>query len=134
MRNTQENDFGNYTLTIINSITLNKQAKNNNEVKKKAYVDQFHQENERSRRDVGLGFYNESSDLVKNNQVNDLNDNKLTNLNSVSVNRNPTLDSESVNKKYIDDEPNKNTVLRFNQTLQNYLKLYVGNDTYKLTK
>ena len=26
----------------------------------------------------------------------------------------------------------KNTVLRFNQTLQNYLKVSVGNDTYNL--
>ena len=37
-------------------------------------------------------------------------------------------------KKYIDDELDKNTVLRFNQTLQNYLKVSVGNDTYNLTK
>ena len=37
-------------------------------------------------------------------------------------------------KKYIDDELDKNTVLRFNQTLQNYLKISVGNDTYNLTK
>ena len=37
-------------------------------------------------------------------------------------------------KKYIDDDSDKNTVLRFNQTLQNYLKVSVGNDTYNLTK
>ena len=134
VRNNQDNDFGNYNLTNINSITLNKQAENDNEVITKAYVDQFHQENERSRRDVGLHFYNESADLVKNNQDNDLNDNKLTNLDSVQVNRNPTSDNELVNKKYIDDELDKNTVLRFNQTLQNYLKVSVGTDTYNLTK
>ena len=134
VRNNQDNDFGNYNLTNINSITLNKQAENDNEVITKAYVDQGHQENERSRRDVGLGFYDESSDLVKNNQDNDLNDNKLTNLDSVQVNRNPTSDNELVNKKYIDDELVKNTVLRFNQTLQNYLKVSVGNDIYNLTK
>ena len=52
-------------ITIINSITLNKQAENDNEVITKAYFDQFHQENERSRRDVGLDFYDESSDFVK---------------------------------------------------------------------
>ena len=28
----------------------------------------------------------------------------------------------------------KNTKVRFNQTLQNYLKVSVGNDTYNLTK
>ena len=94
VRNNQDNDFGNYNLTNINSITLNKQAENDNEVIPKAYVDQFHQENERTRRDVGLDFYYESSDLVKNNQDNDLNDNKLKNIDSITVNRNPTSDDE----------------------------------------
>ena len=134
VRNNRDNDFGNYSLTNINSITLNKQAENDNEVITKAYVDQFHQENERSRRDVGLDFYNESNDLVKNNQDNDLKDNKLKNLDSISVNRKPSSDNELASKKYIDDELDKNTVLRFNQTLQNYLKVSVGNDTYNLTK
>ena len=104
VRNNKDNDFGNYNLTNINSITLNKQAENDNEVITKAYVDQFHQENERSRQDVGLDFYNESNDLVKNNQDNDLNDKKLTNLDSITVNRNPTSDNELSNKKYVDDE------------------------------
>ena len=99
-----------------------------------ADVDQFHQEKERTRRDLGIDFYDESNDLVKNNQDNNLNDNKLTNIDSIQVNRNPSLDNELVNKKYIDDELDKNTILRFNQTLQNYLKVSVGNDTYNLTK
>ncbi len=98
VRNNKDNDFGNYNLTNINSITLNKQAENDNEVITKAYVDQFHQENERSRQDLGIDFYNESSDLVKNNQDNNLNDNKLTNLDSITVNRNPTSDNELVKK------------------------------------
>ena len=134
VRNNQDNDFGNYNLTNINSITLKKQAENDNEVITKAYVDQFHRENERSRRDVGLDFYSELNDLVKNNQDNDLRDNKLINLDSISVNRKPSSDNELASKKYIDDELDKNTVLRFNQTLQNYLKVSVGNDTYNLTK
>ena len=134
VRNNKDNDFGNYNLTNKNRITLNKQPENDNEVITKAYVDQFHQENERSRRDVGLSFYDESNDLVKNYQDNDFNDNKLTNLDSITVNRNSTSDNEVSNKKYIDDELDKNTVLRFNQTLQNYLKVSVGNDTYNLTK
>ena len=37
-------------------------------------------------------------------------------------------------KIYIDDELDKNTFVRFNQTLQNYLKISVGSDTYNLTK
>ena len=134
VRNNRDNDFGNYNLTNINSITLNKQAENDNEVITKAYVDQFHQENERSRRDLGIDFYKESVDIVKNNQDNDLKDNKLINLDSISVNRKPSSENELASKKYIHDELNKNTVLRFNQTLQNYLKVSVGNDTYNLTK
>ena len=134
VRNNKDNDFGNYNLTNINSFTLNKQAENDNEVITKAYVDQFHQQNERSRRDLGIDFYDESSDLVKNNQDKDLIDNKLTNLDSVQVNRNPTSDNELSNKKYVDDELDKNTIVRFNQTLENYLKVTVGSNTYNLTK
>ena len=104
------------------------------EIPTKAYFDSLHEENERSRRDLGIDFYEESSDLVKNNQDNHLNDNKLTNINSITVNRDPTSDNELVNKKYIDDELDKNTINRFIQTLQNYLKVSVGNDIYILTK
>ena len=57
------------------------------EIPTKSYVDSLHGEIERSRRDLGLDFYDESS-----------------------------------------------TLARFNQTLQNYLKVSVGNDTYNLTK
>ena len=64
-RNNQDNDFGKKNLTNVNSITLNKQAENYKEVTTKAYVDQFQQEKERSRRDAGLDFHDESSDLVK---------------------------------------------------------------------
>ena len=62
----------------MNSITLNTQAVNDDQVITKAYVDQFHQENERTRRDLGLSFYNAGKGLVKKNQDNDLNDKKLT--------------------------------------------------------
>ena len=134
VRSNQDNDFNNNNLTNINSITLNEPAENDTKVITKACVDQFHQENERSRRDVGLDFYDESNDLVKNNQDNNLNDNKVTNLDSVQVNRSPTLVNELTNKKYVHDELNKNTILRFNQTLQNYHRVSVGNDTYNLTK
>ena len=134
VRNTQDNVFNNYNLTNINSITLNTQAVNDNQVITKAYVDQFHQENERSRRDGGLDFYKESNVLVRNNQDNDLKDKKLINLDSVQVNRIPASDNELASKHYIDNQLDKNTVLRFNQTLQNYLKVSVGSDTYNLTK
>ena len=134
IRNNQDNDFNNYNLTNINSITLNKQAENDNEVITKSYVDQFHQENERSRRDLGIDFYDELADIVKNDQDNDLKDKKLTNLDSITVNGNPCLENELANKKHIDDELDKNTIVGFNQTLETYLKVSVGNDTYNLTK
>ena len=134
VRNNIDNDFNNYILTNINSFTSHKQTENDNEVTTKAYVDQFHQENERSRRDLGSDFYNELNDLVKNNQDNDLNDKKITSINSITFIKNPTDDNHVSNKKCIDDELNKNTVIRFNQTLENYLKVSVGNDTFNLTK
>ena len=134
VRNNKDNDFGNYNLTHKNSITLNTQAVNDIHVITKAYVDQFHNDFERNRRDFGLSFYNEEVDLVKNNQDNDLNDNKLTNINSITSNNNPTDDNHVSNKKYIDDELDKNTIVRFNQTLENYLKVSIGNDTYNLIK
>ena len=134
VRNNQDIDLNNNNLTSINSITLNTQAVNDNQVITKAYVDQFHQKKERSRRVLGIDFYIESSDIVKNNQDNDINDNKLTNINSITINNNPTDDNHVSNKKYIDDELDKNTIVRFNQTLQNYLKVSVGKDIYNFTK
>ena len=100
----------------------------------KSYVDQFHNDNERSRRDLGIDFYNESNILVKNNQDNNFNDKKLTNINSITINNNPSDNNHVCNKKYVDDELDKNTLVRFNQTLTNYLKVSVGNDIYHLTK
>ena len=37
-------------------------------------------------------------------------------------------------KKYVDDSVGEGTLVRFNQTLQNYLKVSVRNITYNLTK
>ena len=57
--------MNNKKLTNINSITLNAQAVADNQVNTKAYVDQFLQETEVSRRNLGNDFYDESNDLVK---------------------------------------------------------------------
>ena len=94
------------------------------ELPTKSYVDSLHEIN-RNKRDLSSVF---------NDQDNEFDNNKLTNLDSIRVNRNPNLDNELANKKYIDDELYKNTVLRFNETLEKYLKVSVGNDTYNLTK
>ena len=133
VRNKQDNDLNITNLTNINSITLNTQAVNDNQVITKAYVDQFHQENESSRRDLGIDFSIESEVLVKNNQDNDLNYNKLTNINSITIINNPTDDNHVSNKKNFDNELDKNTIVRFNLTLQIYLKVSVGIDTYNPT-
>ena len=56
VRSNQNNDFNNQNSTDMNSITLNTQAVNDNQVITKAYVVNFHQENERYRRDLGIDF------------------------------------------------------------------------------
>ena len=134
VRTFQVNDFIIFNLTNINSIALDKQAENDNEVITKAYVDQFHSDIETNRRHVGLSFYKEKIDLIKNNQDNDFNDNELTNLDSITVNRNPSLYNELANKKYVDDSLGGDKILSFNQTLENYLKVSIDNDIYNLNK
>ena len=72
--------------------------------------------------------------MVKKIQDNDLTNNKLTNINLITFTNSPTDDSHVSNKKYIDDGLDKNTIVRFNETLENYLKVSVGDDIYNLTK
>ena len=95
-RNYQTNDFNNSNSTNKNSITLNTQAVNDNQVFTKSYVDKFRNHNERNRRDLGLGFYNESNDLVKNCQNKNFNNDKLTSLDSITVNRDPSSDEKNM--------------------------------------
>ena len=94
------------------------------ELPTKSYVDSLH-ESSRNRRDLSSVF---------NDQDNEFDNNKLTNLDSVTVNIDPSSDNELANKKYIDNSIGEGTFLRFNQTLQNYFKVSVGNDTCNLTK
>ena len=137
VRNNHDNDFNNQNLANKNSTTFNTQTVNDNQVVTESYVDQFHQENGQSRREVGLRFYNQSSDLVKINQENSFIDKKSINLHSVIVNRSPSSDDQLTNKKIIDDSLSGDVLrlsLRFNQTLESYLKVSVGNESYSLTK
>ena len=89
---------------------MNKQAEKDNETITKAYLDQFRNDNERNRRGLDLDFHNKASDLVENNQDNDLNNIKSTNVNSITINQNPTSDNEDSTKNYIVDELDKNTI------------------------
>ena len=65
-----------------------------------------------------------------NDQDKEFDNNEITNLDSVFVTRNPSSDNEVSNKKYVDDSIGEGTLHRFNQTLTNYLKVSVGDDTY----
>ena len=90
VRNNQDNDFNNYKLTNISSVSVTHDAVEDNDLVTLGYVKSLHQENERSRRDVGLEFYDENDDLVKNNQTNDFNDNIILNVRSIQINDLPT--------------------------------------------
>ena len=99
----QDNDFNNFTLANMNSITLNIQAVHDNHFIIKSFIDQFCHENEQSRRNLGIDFYDESSDLVKNSQNNNFNENNLSNLDSITVNRDSISKNELADKKYVDE-------------------------------
>ena len=92
----------------------------------------------------------DESSIVRNNKDNDFNNYNLTNINSITLNTQAVNDDNVITKAYVDqfhqetersrrqvgiDFYNESsTILRFNQTLQNYLKVSVGNDIYNLTK
>ena len=69
-----------------------------------------------------------------NHQDNEFGNNKLANLDSVSVNRKPVSENELANKKFVDELLDSGSNLKFDQTLQNYHKVSVGSDVYYLTK
>ena len=94
------------------------------ELPTESYVDSLH-EISRNRRDLSSVF---------NDQNNEFENDKLTNLDIVTVNRNLSSDNELSNKKFVDDSIGEGTLLRFYQTLENYLKVSVGNNPYNLTK
>ena len=83
------------------------------------YVNGLHEIN-RNKRDLSSVF---------NDQDNEFGNIKLTNLDGVTVNRDPNLDNELSNKRYVDDSIAEDTLLRLNQTLEKYLKISVGNET-----
>ena len=89
----------------------------------KSYVDSLYG-NSRNRGDLSP---------VSNNQDNEIDNNNLTNLVCIAVNRNPTIDNEILNKKYVVDDLDKKTVLRFKQSLQNNSKVSIENTDCNLT-
>ena len=77
------------------------------------------------KRDLSSGF---------NDQDNEFDSYKLTHSDIITVHRNPIPDYETSNQKYVDDTIGEGTIVRFNQTLEKYLKNSFGNDIYNLTK
>ena len=134
VRNIQDNDFNKFSWTNINSTTSKTQAVNDNHVITGSYVDQFHQNNERSRRDLGIDFYGESKELVEKNPDNNFNDNKSTNLDSTQSTEPPFLKTNSQVKNMLTMIEKIYTILTFNKTLENYLRVSVVNIVYKFTK
>ena len=94
-------DLDNQDSIILNSTLTS--PKTVIEIPTKTFIDSLHEENERSRRDLGIDFYDESSDLVKNNQTNDFNGNIILNVASIQINNDPSSVDHAVNKKYVDD-------------------------------
>ena len=135
IKNTDHVDFNAKNIDNVNSIKVNTIPTLKEHLTPKlyfdnvihgiiSYVDSLH-EKSRNRRDLSSVF---------NDQDNEFDNNKLTKLDSITVNRDPNLDNELSNKNYVDDSIAEGTVVRYNQTLENYLKVSVGNDTYNLTK
>ena len=59
---------------------------------------------------------------VSNNQDKNFCNIRLPNLDSITVNGNPTIDIEISIKKYVDDELDEITSVRFKQSLQKFSK------------
>ena len=83
---------------------------------------------------MGLHFYDESSDLVKNNQDTNFNEYEFLKIDSISNNRGHTLDKELTIKKYVVDSKRKITLLKFNQTVEHCIEISFGNDNYNVTE
>ena len=79
----QHSIFFNATLTLFKTII---------EILTKSYVHSLH-ESCRNRRHLSS---------VNNDQDNEFDNKKLTNLDSVTINRNPSIDNQDSNKKYVD--------------------------------
>ena len=117
-------DFNNPFVSNILQINLHSEPTDDDHAATKSYVD-YLSENDRNRRDMSTVFID---------QHNEFGNNKFTNLDSITFKRNRLLNEELSNKKYVDNELDKDTFLRFNQTLQNYLKVSVGNDVGYIAK
>ena len=134
LKNTEHIDLNDRNITNVRFLQVNQWPQIDSHLKPKLYVD----------------TEIDQSSLVRNNQDNDFNNKNLTNINSITLNNQAVSDNQVITKAYVDQFHQENersrrdvgldfydessTLVRFNQTLQNYLKVSVGNDIYNLTK
>ena len=124
VKNNKLIDFNINSLFTNSYITLNFEPSDDNYAKTKTYIDSC-TENDRERRDS----YN-----LLNCQDDDFDKNKLTKLDSITVNRNPTSDNELANKKVINDNIGNWTLVTFNRKMAKYIKVSFGESVYNFTK
>ena len=134
LKNTEHFDLNDRNITNVRFLQVNQWPQIDSHLTPKLYVD----------------TEIDQSSLVRNNQDNDFNNKNLTNINSITLNNQAVNDNQVITKAYVDQFHQENersrrdvgldfydessTLVRFNQTLQNYLKVSVGNDIYNLTK
>ena len=134
LKNTEHIDLNDRNITNVRFLQVNQWPQIDSHLTPKLYVD----------------TEIDQSSLVRNNQDNDFNNKNLTNINSITLNNQAVNDNQVITKAYVDQFHQENersrrdvgldfydessTLVRFNQTLQNYLKVSVGNDIYNLTK
>ena len=123
-RKEKKKDFNNPSLSNKLQITLNSEPTDDNYVLTKAYLNSL-SENDGNREYMSTVFIDQDTEFDKN---------KVIFLDSIYFDREPTLPKEVSVKKDIDNESDKNALLRFKQTLQNYHKVSVGNDIHDITK
>ena len=135
IKNTYHVDFNAKNLDKVGWVKVNRMPAVEEHMTSKLYVDNaIHeiigyvnnlQEINRNRRDLSSVF---------DDQDNEFDNNNINNLDSITTNRDPNLDNELSSKNYVVDSLGEGTLLRLNQTLENYLKVSAGKDTYSLTK
>ena len=109
----QNSDFDFNSLSSIIPISVNSQPTKRIAVAIKAFVDSLSRNNTK-RRDLFL---------VLNESDNAFYKNKLTKLDSFTLDRNPILDPQAFNQTYVEDSLGGGTVLSFTATLERDIKV-----------
>ena len=58
----------------------------------------------------------------------------MTKLDSITVTRNRSSDNGLANKNYVDESLDRDNILRFSQTLENYIEVSIVSEVYNLFK